>query len=483
MTHGPSSRKAILIIGGGASGVLLAAHMLRDRSADIRVTLIEKRRECGRGLAYSTDLPDHILNVVAIRMSAYTDDPEHFLRWLIARGAAQADNPYVYAPRRLYGEYLAAILDELAERERHTGRFHRVEGECIALVPTASGVEARLRSGASVVGHQAVLATGHDEAPRSALRHAARLGKSDGPAIAADETVVILGTGLSMVDVFLSLDNAGHRGRIVALSRRGLTPAIHFQGKPHQLDAADIPFAAAPARFMLWLRGRIVATQAAGGDWRDVMDALRPFTQEIWSSWIRTMRAQFLRHARPWWDIHRHRLPPAVHARLAAAIASGRVEIAAGKLIEAEPRGDGVQVTLRRRGSQESQAIEAARLYDCTGLSRNVSKSTNPLIKSLVDQRHARPDPLCIGLDVTSECAIITADGKASSRLFAIGPITRAAFFEIEAVPDIRQQADRLTKQLCCNSREAGAKPLGSSAATLASTELFRNSRPAASRV
>ena len=285
MTRGPISRKAVLIIGGGASGVLLAAHLLRNPLADIRVTLIEKRRECGQGLAYSTDLPDHILNVVAVRMSAYTDDPEHFLRWLIARGAAQADNPYVYAPRRLYGEYLADILDELAARERHTGRFHRVEGECIGLVPTGSGVEARLRSGASVVGHRAVLATGHDEAPRSALRHAARLGRSNEPTIAADGPVVVLGTGLSMVDVFLSLDDAGHRGRIVALSRRGLIPAIHFQGKPHKLDAVDIPFGATPARFMRWLRKRIATTKAAGGDWRDVMDALRPFTQKIWSSW------------------------------------------------------------------------------------------------------------------------------------------------------------------------------------------------------
>ena len=107
-----------------------------------------------------------------------------------------------------------------------------------------------------------------------------------------------------------------------------------------------------------------------------------------------------------------------------------------------------MKVRLRQRGGRESQTVKAARLYDCTGLSRNVSRSTNPLIKSLVDQRHARPDALCIGLDVTSECAIITADGKASSRLFAIGPITRAAFFEIEAVPDIRQQADRLARQL-----------------------------------
>lgn len=464
----PSSRKAILVVGGGASGVLLAAHLLRDRSVDVRVTLIEKRRECGQGLAYSTDLPDHILNVVAVRMSAYSDDPEHFFRWLVARGAAEAENPLVYAPRCLYGEYLNEILADLALRERHTGRFHRVEGECIALTPTASGVEAQLRNGASVVGHQAVLATGHDEAPRSALRHAARLGRTGEPAIGADDTVVVLGTGLSMVDIFLSLEKASHRGRIVAVSRRGLTPAIHFQGKAHKLDAVDVPFGVGPAQFMRWLRQRIARTEAAGGNWRDVMDALRPFTQQIWRSWPQTARAQFLRHARPWWDIHRHRLPPAVHGRLETAIASGRVEIAAGKLVHAEPLEGRVQVTVRRRGKLETQTIEASRLYDCSGLSRDVSKGTNPLIRSLIEQRHARPDALRIGLDVTADCAIVAADGTVSKRLFGIGPITRAALFEIEAVPDIRQQADQLARRLCAGDENNWSTSAG--VATVAAT-------------
>src|SRR5258705_13451125 len=124
MTDRPGGRLAIVIVGGGASGVLLAAHLLRDPDADIRVTLIEKRRAFGQGLAYSTTLDDHILNVSAFGMSAYADDPEHFWRWLKSEGRVTGDEPRVYVPRRVYAAYLAGILENLPPAEAATGRLH-----------------------------------------------------------------------------------------------------------------------------------------------------------------------------------------------------------------------------------------------------------------------------------------------------------------------------------------------------------------------
>lgn len=54
-----------MIIGGGASGVLLTYQLLHRSTSDLRVTLIEQRPEIGRGIAYHTDNPDHLLNVRA----------------------------------------------------------------------------------------------------------------------------------------------------------------------------------------------------------------------------------------------------------------------------------------------------------------------------------------------------------------------------------------------------------------------------------
>src|SRR4029079_19469731 len=135
MTGRPGGRLAIIIVGGGASGVLLAAHLLSDQGADIRVTLLEKRPAFGQGLAYSTTLDDHILNVSALGMSAYADDPEHFWRWLKAQGRIDGDDQRVYVPLHVYADYLAGLLDHLKTSEGASGRLRTLQEECTSMAP------------------------------------------------------------------------------------------------------------------------------------------------------------------------------------------------------------------------------------------------------------------------------------------------------------------------------------------------------------
>jgi uncharacterized NAD(P)/FAD-binding protein YdhS len=448
MNERASTRLAIIVIGGGASGVLLAAHLLRNRDADIRITLIEKRPVFGQGVAYSTALPDHLLNVSALGMSAYADDPEHFLRWLIGRGLATAENPRVYVPRSLYGEYLATVLADLRGADGGKDRIHLLSEECVSVTTTAAGVDVKLANGASVVGHVAVLAVGHEEQPSVEKSLAIRPGSQDDKPVDPDSPVLILGTGLSMVDAFLSLTASGHRGRIVALSRRGLVPSIHQAGNPIRLDAADVPLGTDLSYFVRWFRRLVRDTERNGGDWRDVVDGIRPFNQRIWQSWPHSARRRFIDHTRAWWDIHRHRMPPELHERVIRAVAEGELELVAGKLVEAKRRGDGLEATIRRRHGPQTETISVARVYDCTGITTDLAAGSNPIVRSLIDRGLARPDPLRIGLDVTPQCAIVGSDGQPSERLFAIGPLTRGAFFEIEAIPDIRVQCAGLAKRL-----------------------------------
>ena len=448
MNERASGRLAIIIVGGGASGVLLAAHLLRNREADIRITLIEKRQVFGQGLAYSTELADHLLNVSALGMSAYADDPEHFLHWLIERGMATADNPRIYVARSIYGEYLAEVLGNLRGSEGEQGRLHLLSEECVSVATTTAGVEVKLANGASLVGHIAVLAVGHEEQPSIEKTVAIRPGSPGDTPIDPGDPVLILGTGLSMVDTFLSLTAAGHRGKIIALSRRGLVPSIHQAGKPIRLDAADVPLGTDLSYFVRWFRQLVRDTERNGGDWRDVVDGIRPFNQRIWQSWPHGAKRRFIEHTRAWWDIHRHRMPPELHERVIRAIAEDELELVAGKLLEAKRKGDGFEATIRRRHGPAVETISVARIYDCTGITTNLAAGSNPIVRSLIDRGLARPDPLRIGLDVTPQCAMLGADGQASERLFAIGPLTRGAFFEIEAIPDIRVQCAGLARQL-----------------------------------
>jgi uncharacterized NAD(P)/FAD-binding protein YdhS len=440
MTGRAQGRLSVIIVGGGASGVLLAIHLLRDKDADLRVTLIEKRPDLGRGVAYSTQNPGHLLNVAPKNMSAFPDDPEHFWRWLIARGEIDGSDPFTFVPRRVYGDYLNDIVAGIEAEETGHGRLHVVREECVSITDTSAGVEAGLANGTSLMGHFAVLAVGHDD-------------QTPVPPVAAngperDLPILILGTGLSMVDAYLSLREEGHRGPVIAMSRRGLLPHAHRQVTPFRIDAADVPFGTDLTYFTAWFRDFAATTEHEHGDWRMAVDALRPFNQTIWQNWAPKTRRRFLEHLRPWWDIHRHRMPPAAHAHLAEAIFAGHVKVIAGKIQDTEHEATSTLVTFRRRGATETETIRVARIYDCKGISRDWTRCSSALVRGLLDRRQARTDPLHIGLDVTAQCALIDGDGTPSDRLFAIGPLSRGTFFEIEAVPDIRVQCANLAHRL-----------------------------------
>jgi uncharacterized NAD(P)/FAD-binding protein YdhS len=450
------ARNGIVIVGGGASGVLLAAHLLRDGGEDTRVTIIEKRGMVGRGVAYSARQQDHVLNVPATNMSAFADDPDHFWRWLRTRNLSGETDRFVFVPRKYYGAYLGDVLADTAVG----GHLTILNERAVDVRTTSAGIEVVLANGASVVGRTAVLAVGHEEQPARGKGIAVRVGSEADTPLDPDAPAMILGSGLSMVDAWLVLAQSDHRGPITVVSRHGLLPQRHDRVEKVELAAADVPFGTDLHYFERWFRDTVDEVVARGGDWRSVVDALRPFNQRIWQNWSDTSRRRFLDHLRPFWNIHRHRLPPDLHARLEAAIASGQVTLRAGSITDLTRTSDGVLATIRAKGGGARETLKVARVYDCGGVTVDVRQSSNPVITSLIERGDARPDRLNIGLDVTTECEVIDASGTPADRLYAIGPLTRGTFFEIEAIPDIRVQAAALAAELVRPTRTQGVAPL-----------------------
>jgi uncharacterized NAD(P)/FAD-binding protein YdhS len=442
-----ATRHAI-IIGGGASGVLLAYQLLQDPAFGFRVTLIERRPEIGRGPAYHTSNPEHVLNVRAANMSAVPDDPEHFWRWLSNRAEGPlCPDPYCFVPRRTYGDYLASLTTPFTSSESGPPSLTIVHGECVEVVEGNAGVTVTLADGSSHAGDVAVLATGN-ESPVARFPCDVDPWAPTSTAVDKDTMVLILGTGLTMIDYVLSLLRDGHRGQIIAMSRRGLLAKAHRRTNPMRIDESDVPFGASTSRLLRWLRERIGAEMAAGGDWRSVIDAIRPYTQRLWHELPLTSRRRFLEHARAWWDVHRHRTAPAIEMRLTQTLASGQLRIVAAKLTGMEENAAGALVRYRRRGRSESVNLQVGMIVDCTGIVKDPRAAGNPVIQRLFEQGLARTDPLQIGLDVADDCAVINRNGNASRRLFAVGPLTRAAFWEIVAIPDIRNQCAELAMRL-----------------------------------
>lgn len=426
----------VLILGGGASGVLLAAHLLAR--GPCRVTLADPAPQPGRGVAYATGEPEHLLNTRVRSMSAWEDDPGHFARWL--DGAA---GPNDFVPRMVYGDYLCGLL----EPWRQDGRLRHVQARCLRLDERPHGVIARMDDGQTVIADLAVLATGHVLPEPDPLVAGAWQAL---PPPEPEGRVVIVGTGLSMVDQVLSLLGAGHRGGIVALSRRGLLPRPHAApGAPVALSIADLPLAAPASALMRWARGVARKVQAAGGTWQDAVDGIRPHVRRLWRSLPPVERARFLRHACGWWDVHRHRLPPASGERIMEALASGQLVLRRAGFLRAEPG----RAILCEGGTEV--ALEAVRIIDCRGIRRDPAAHASPLIAGLLTSGAARIDPLGIGLEVTNDCQVVGRNGAPSARIHAIGPVSRAAFWEITAVPDIRAQVAELSGRISaiCASR------------------------------
>jgi uncharacterized NAD(P)/FAD-binding protein YdhS len=312
-----------------------------------------------------------------------------------------------------------------------------------------------LADGRQLAGDIAILATGHDPAVLRMACQADPWAPPSAAGIDKDATILILGTGLTAIDYVLTLLADGHRGPILAMSRRGLMAKAHRRVDATRIEETDVPFGASASHLLHWFRQRVDAHVRQGGDWRSVVDGIRPFTQRIWRELSLSSRRRFLEHARAWWDVHRHRMAPEVEMRVTQALAEGRLTSLAAKVTAIEPNAHGAFVRYRRRGRPELESLQVGTIVDCTGIVRDVSASPNPVLRSLFDQGLARPDRLRIGLDIGTDCAIIGRDGDPSQRLFAIGPLTRAAFWEIMAIPDIRNQCAELAAQLIRSHKAA----------------------------
>lgn len=441
----PVKSSPVIVVGGGATGVILAAHLLKSDDPNLRVTLVERGPAFGQGLAYSTTLPQHLLNVSDHGMSALADDPNHFHRWVHEKGLAPGNEPY-FAARSVYARYLHELLDDLAAREPI--RLRLVQEEATSVKPSASGVEVTLANGASLIGRAVVLATGNRDEPTATYPYAVRL--SDLPNVPIPKTgrILILGTGLSMVDAYLQLEASGFEGEVIGISRRGLLPSPHTVARPVRLDSADIPLGTDLSYFVRWFREFIAETEARGGDWRDAVDGLRPYNQRIWQSWPAGAKRRFLEHTKAWWDIHRHRMAPEIHEQIVDAQRSGKLRLIAGRVVKADDIPSGKLIAIEHRHTKETEKIDVGLVVDCTGILSDVAKTGGRILSSLIEAGHARPDPLRIGLDVTADCAMVDSEGRHSTKLYAAGPITRGTFFEIDAVPEIRAQAARLAKLL-----------------------------------
>ena len=434
----------VCIIGGGFSGTLQAINLLRYDGP--RATLIERQPAAARGVAYSTTEPAHLLNVRASNMSAFPDEPDHFVTWLAARGISSPQ----FVSRKIYGDYLAELLRQ-ASRDA-PGRLEIRYAAATEINLSPSRAQIVLDNGDRIGADAAVIAIGNlppIDPPRVVgedlpdTLYVSNPWSSDiAKGLRDTDSVIIAGTGLTMVDVALSLDAAGFRGKIVAISRHGLLPRGHVDGALPPPRLPQRP-GARGSDLLHDLRKR-----AREIGWRDALDELRPYTQGMWLDASFDQQARFLRHLRPWWDVHRHRLAPEVAARIGAMRESGQLTVLAGAFRSCRVSNGEIEIGWRPRGSDALKTDRFARFFNCTGPQGDLLRTRESFLRLLLAGGHIRPDKHRLGIDVNAQAETIDVNGNANPHLLAIGPVTRGAFWEIVAVPDIRVQTWNLARKL-----------------------------------
>ncbi len=454
-------RKTVTIIGGGFSGTLVAAQFMKQHisNEELQIILIERAPRFARGFAYSTNSPKHFLNVPAGKMSAFAGDMNHFLEWVQKRNPTISASSFV--PRMLYGEYLENVLFQADQNKASNIKFKRINDEALNISIDEKNNQAivYLESGINIKTDHVVLAVGNyppknPNVKKSNFYNSDKYSRDPWSAKATsgfeiNDSVLLIGTGLTMIDKAVELNHKKHSGKIYALSRHGLIPQTHdLNSGSINADFKKVLEEKTLKQIVKSIRAEIKQVLIEGGDWRAYIDSLRPHIQTLWQSLDQKNKKQFFRHIRPYWDTHRHRIPDQAAIIIETMINCKQLEIISGRVIEFREKENCVEVFYKRRGSDHIESLTVSKVINCTGSEQDFCQIQDPLIINLLEQGLIKPDSMSLGLEADKNGALLDSNNQISEILYTLGPTLKGQLWETTAVPEIRVQAESLAKNI-----------------------------------
>ena len=481
-----SHRRRVTIVGGGFSGVCAAIHLVRATPVPLDITLIESRDRIGPGLAYSGTDPDHRLNGPTWSHSIDPLDAGHFSRWCERHGVFKADpegqrpDGSAFARRSVYGDYLEDTLRQHAVWAPTQSTIHSVHDVAVSAQRRDGRYTVQTQSGLALTCELLIIATGN-ALPKLQAPLAADLAQHPGVIenpldtqrlrdLAPTARVLLIGSGLTALDVLSTLQRRGHAGEITVLSRRGLRPKPQAPAPDgvwvpatgtdllNRLNAPAPDYLTdprLPRTVRAWTRAVRARIREAGPDqtaWYPVFDAVRDAVWRLWPQLPAAQKRRYLRRLRTWYDVHRFRAPPQNEVIVAQALAQGHVRHVAARLLAAHVDEDGrcLHVTyVGRNGQIHEQQVDA--LVNCTGLDAASRAASNPFLANLLQQGLLTPDDVGIGFAVDSTCRVIHAHHEAEEAdpaLRLIGPPTAGTFGDPIGALFIAAQIHRILPDL-----------------------------------
>ncbi len=457
----PTSVNHIVIIGGGFCGTMTAVHLLEKSEGPLSITLFNTGYPPNKGIAFHTYSEGHVLNVPCQNMSAFPKHPDHFLNWCKTRTELEISEQELagkFLPRNLYGKYLDEIFKNALQQKSKSIHFEIIHEEVIDIERSGEQYIISSNSGKNIIANKVVLATGnhpppHPHLPNKQFLESSRYFANPWLENAVDntepnETILIIGTGLTMVDVVLGLTEKQFKGKIIALSPNGFNILAHKKHHPQRniLDELEPPFDLTKLFKLFYKHVRDARLHGESGE--TVVDAVRSQTQIIWQQLSLEDKKRFMVHLRHLWGVARHRLPAEIHNKIQDMISGNNLQVLAGRIKAVDVSLNNLIVELSMRGTNHVQTLKVQRIINCTGPMTDISKFQSQLYSNLLAKKIIRPDEMKLGIEATAEGHIIDHEGKQSMNMFTLGSLLKGKLWESTAIPELRKQAELVAELL-----------------------------------
>ncbi len=449
----------LAIVGGGAAGLILLANIFEKATYPVAVVMINAGYPTGKGIAYSTNNNNHLLNVRVSRMSAFTNDANHFTKWILSKpeyGNYHSDNlAERFVPRKMYGEYLGDLFQSILNSDNKNVSFSLVDDEVVDLKKQGDSFEVLLKNSPVFISKKVVLCTGNQ--PPISLPGISSIQSEkvfinpwDNKAVENidhEKPVFIVGAGLTMVDTVVSLLDQGFKNKIIVVSKHGAIPMAHPVVRvsvphPEKAPASDIH------EIYSDLKSRI-RSAIDHTEWHEpVLEAVRPFTQKIWQELSIEQKNRFLRHINHRWSKLRHRLPHEMFDFIQSLIDSKQIELYAGKLLNVQENTNDLTIRFFDKSTETDITVNAQRIINCIGPEGDFDKVNNPLLRNMLSHGLISKDPLSLGFNATGDGRIIDKSGNVQDNLLTIGSGLRGILWESTAIPEIRLQAHEMANKV-----------------------------------
>lgn len=504
----------IAIVGGGANGVSVLNELVNQLAETsnpeiFEITLYEKSGKFGTGLAYGTNIDAHILNMHASTMSAVGDQPDHFWKWLkqphdsilhpYFNNQASADD---FVPRKIFGMYLEEIYILAHQKAEKTGiKIKIVNKEATDVIDSNNDVSV-FCDDKVIKYNQALLCLGnHEPTFGKELKgipgyfHHAWPEKPMMDAIPNESDVYIIGSSLTSIDTFITLQEKGHTGKIKFVSRHGILPKVRTVAKPHvlihlnpenililtnhgekkltldemaslflqefhdadaEINSFEEPYSVLSADAKNVLKTDIEIAKKGNLNYFSVLKAVDEVIGHLWNALSAEDRKRFDAHYKALWNAYDYPMPMQNAIKIFNAMETGQLTITSGfRDIQYDQSKKIFKITCANKNHGSGQQVfEALYVINATGQGLDIIGLKSSLISNALASGTISPH-LLGGIDVDYETsAVRDLHGNLSQHLYVIGSLTRGVHFYTNSINQNAKCGQRAVKTIIERTRK-----------------------------